>query len=59
MKKSVTPYWRKLRSDGRINEKYPGGISLQKRLLKKEGHKFVLKGKNCFIENFTEKLTKL
>ena len=58
-KKRVTPYWRTLKSDGRINQKYPGGISLQKRLLRKEGHKFVPKGKNCFIENFTAKLTKL
>jgi hypothetical protein len=30
-RKKVTPYWRTIKSDGKINEKYPGGIFLQKK----------------------------
>ena len=30
-RKKVTPYWRIIKSDGKINEKYRGGISLQKK----------------------------
>ena len=58
-KKRITPYWRTLKSDGRINEKYPGGIQLQKRKLKNEGFKIYSKGKNYFVEDFTTKLIKL
>ena len=36
--KDATPYWRTLKSGGVINEKYPGGVEAQKRLLEKEGH---------------------
>lgn len=25
----VTPYWRTLKSDGELNEKYPGGVEQQ------------------------------
>ena len=35
-RKRVTPYWRTIKSDGKINEKYPGGIFLQKRKLSNE-----------------------
>jgi hypothetical protein len=49
-KKDITPYWRTLKSDGILNEKYPGGIEAQKKLLEKEGHKVVRKGKS---KNFT------
>ncbi len=36
-RKRITPYWRVLKSDGSLNEKYPGGISGQKAKLEKEG----------------------
>ena len=58
-KKNITPYWRTLKSDGKINLKYPGGIPFQKRKLINENHKIVLKGKNYFVENFENKLAKL
>jgi hypothetical protein len=38
-KKSVTPYWRVISSEGRLNPKYPGGATRQRRLLSAEGHK--------------------
>lgn len=37
-KKQVTPYWRVIRDDGSLNEKFPGGAKAQARRLKEEGH---------------------
>ena len=36
-KKSITPYWRVLRDDGSLNERFPEGIGAQARRLRKEG----------------------
>lgn len=36
-KKRITPYWRTLKSDGALNEKYPGGVEAQSEKLKREG----------------------
>jgi len=38
-KKSITPYWRVISSEGRLNPKYPGGVVQQGRMLLGEGHK--------------------
>src|SRR6476646_1194210 len=40
-KKSVTPYWRVISSEGRLNPKFPGGVAGQKRMLSSEGHKIL------------------
>ncbi|HEY3129781.1 MAG TPA: hypothetical protein VGL91_10005 [Acidobacteriota bacterium] len=37
--KQVTPYWRVIRDDGSLNEKFPGGVKAQAAHLKKEGHR--------------------
>lgn len=37
--KQITPYWRVLKTDGRLNEKFPGGTKAQAARLKKEGHR--------------------
>jgi len=58
-KKDVTPYWRILKTGGVINPKYPGGIEAQKKLLEKEGHKVIQKGKNCVVINYEASLAKL
>ncbi|MEW6621341.1 MAG: hypothetical protein AB1422_18755 [bacterium] len=50
--KNTTPYWRTLKVDGIINEKYPGGIESQKKLLEKEGHKVIQKGKKYLVVDF-------
>ncbi|HEV8130547.1 MAG TPA: hypothetical protein VGQ81_04805 [Acidobacteriota bacterium] len=34
----ITPYWRVIKDDGSLNEKFPGGIKAQTAYLKKEGH---------------------
>ena len=36
-KQRVTPYWRTIKSDGKLNEKYPGGIAAQAEKLIAEG----------------------
>ncbi len=44
-KKQITPYWRVLKLNGLINEKLPGGLYRQEKLLKNEGHNIELYGK--------------
>jgi len=38
-KKLVTPYWRLIRDDGSLHEKFPGGAREQARRLRQEGHR--------------------
>jgi len=58
-KKDITPYWRTLKECGVINEKYPGGIEGQKKLLEKEGHKVIPKGKKSVVVDFENYLVRL
>ncbi|MFA5102704.1 MAG: MGMT family protein [Candidatus Thermoplasmatota archaeon] len=44
------PYWRTLKADGSLNEKYPGGALAQKKLLEQEGVP-ILKKRKKFIVN--------
>ena len=48
-KKRITPYWRTLKTGGLLNEKYPGGVEGQMKMLEKEGHTILPKGKKNFI----------
>jgi alkylated DNA nucleotide flippase Atl1 len=41
-KRSITPYWRTLKSGGELNPKYPGGAEAQAARLKDEGHSIEL-----------------
>ncbi len=58
-KKEVTPYWRTLKAGGVINEKYPGGVEEQKRLLQKEGHQVDQRSKKTVVVDFEKNLVKL
>lgn len=40
-----TPYWRTLKADGELNDKYPGGAAAQKERLEAEGHTILQKGR--------------
>lgn len=40
-----TPYWRTLKANGELNEKYPGGIEAQKEMLEAEGHMIIQRGR--------------
>lgn len=57
--KSITPYWRTLKTGGELNPKYPGGIPALKRLLAAEGHKVVKKGTRFLVADFDKKLAAL
>ncbi len=54
--KGDTPYWRTLKNNGELNKKYPGGLERQRRLLKKEGHTIINKGKRLFVKDFEKKV---
>lgn len=54
-----TPYWRTLKANGELNEKYPGGVIFQKEMLQKEGHTIIQKGRTnirYYVENYEDSL---
>jgi len=51
-----TPYWRTLKKDGELNERYPGGIDAHRMRLETEGHKVVQKGKRHFVVDYQNAL---
>jgi alkylated DNA nucleotide flippase Atl1 len=51
------PYWRTLKADGFLNEKYPGGTLAQKKLLEQEGFTILKKGKKFVVNDFEKYLT--
>lgn len=55
-KKTITPYWRVLKSGGELNDKYPGGIADVKRRLEAEGHTVVREGQRYFVKDYQKKL---
>ncbi len=48
----VIPYWRTLKTDGYLNEKFPGGAESHKALLEKEGFRVVRAGKRWRVDNY-------
>lgn len=50
------PYWRTLKAQGFLNEKYPGGIRAHQRLLEKEGFRIQAKGKRKFVKDYSNHL---
>lgn len=54
--KNETPYWRTLKKDGELCEKFPDGLDGHKLLLEVEGHKVIQKGKRYFVEGYEKKL---
>ena len=58
--KSLTiPYWRTLKVDGYLNEKYPGGALAQKKLLEQEGFFIQTKGKKFVVKDFEKYLAEV
>ncbi len=54
-----TPYWRTLKTNGELNQKYPGGIEKQIEKLEAEGHTIIKKGKTnikYFVQDFEKVL---
>jgi len=58
-KMDITPYWRTLKTGGVLNEKYPGGVEGQRKLLETEGHTVVQKGRKHIVADFEKSLAKL
>ncbi len=57
-----TPYWRTLKANGELNEKYPGGAMAQKEKLEAEGHTIIQKGRKnirYYVNNYEEVLFEL
>jgi alkylated DNA nucleotide flippase Atl1 len=46
------PYWRTLKADGFLNEKYHGGALAHKKLLEQEGFTILKKGKKLMVKDF-------
>ncbi|TFG34612.1 MGMT family protein [Candidatus Thorarchaeota archaeon] len=53
------PYWRTLKTDGFLNEKFPGGLEGHKALLEKEGHKVISRGTKYSVQDFEKFLIEL
>lgn len=53
-KAGAVPWWRTLKADGSLNEKYPGGAAAQKDLLEKEGLTVLRKGKRFVVKDFRD-----
>ena len=54
-----TPYWRTLKANGELNEKYPGGAEAQKEKLEAEGHTVIKKGRKnirYFVKDYESAL---
>ena len=57
-----TPYWRTLKANGELNEKYPGGIEAQKKKLEAEGHTILSKGRKTlryYVQDYEQFLVAL
>lgn len=50
----ISPWWRVLKGDGFLNEKFPGGAEHQKSLLEGEGHSIIRKGKKYLVADVEE-----
>lgn len=57
-----TPYWRTLKANGELNEKYPGGVEAQKEKLETEGHTVIQKGRKnirYYVKDYEKVLLEL
>lgn len=54
-RKRITPYWRVIRDDGAMNEKFPGGVAQQIRYLRAEGCA-VARDKKPRVRDFADRL---
>jgi hypothetical protein len=53
------PYWRTLKTDGYLNEKYPGGQEAHQRLLEAENFGVIARGKRYQVVDYEKYLMKL
>jgi len=53
------PYWRTVKADGYLNDKYPGGQEAHKRQLEGENFRVIARGKKYQAVNYEKYLVKL
>jgi hypothetical protein len=58
-RKRVTPYWRTLKANGELNDKFPGGVAAQRNKLEDEGFTVTARGKRLFVEGYEHYLATL
>ena len=51
-KREAVPFWRVIKTNGELNNKFPGGVEKQASLLRREGFDIVAFGKTCKVKNF-------
>jgi alkylated DNA nucleotide flippase Atl1 len=54
--KQLSPYWRVLKDDGKLNAKFPGGMASHAKLLRQEGHKITGKDNKARIADYEKSL---
>ncbi|HVP93211.1 MAG TPA: MGMT family protein [Acidobacteriota bacterium] len=52
------PYWRTLKANGFLNEKFPGGVEAHREKLKNEGFKVTKRGKKFLVQDYQDYLPK-
>lgn len=59
-RRDITPYWRVVRDDGGLNEKFPGGVGGHAARLRAEGHHLEKsqRGKKLRVKDFEKSLQK-
>ncbi|MFH0902666.1 MAG: MGMT family protein [Pseudomonadota bacterium] len=55
-KRRITPWWRTLKTGGLLNDKYPGGIEVQRAMLEAEGHEIEDRGKKTLVREWEKHL---
>jgi hypothetical protein len=58
-RKHITPYWRVVRDNGTLIDKFPGACEFQARMLKAEGHRLDATRKAPRVVNWERALQKL
>lgn len=60
-REDITPYWRVVKDDGSLNEKFPGGAKAQAKRLEREGHTIIASrsGKRLMVKDYEKCLQKL
>jgi alkylated DNA nucleotide flippase Atl1 len=53
---NISPYWRVIKDDGKLNNKYSGGIASHAELLRKEGFQITGKPENLRVADFEKSL---
>ncbi len=54
-----TPWWRVVKENGQLNDKFPSGAAHQAALLQAEGHQIIQRGKHWFVQLNTQLLVSL